>query len=632
MKTNVLLPSAAAAVLLSVLSVAWLGAVQREPGASAPAGAIAAATVAGPADASAMREHGRPVGYTASPGERLHFAVELTNSVAMASTGPDARSTAPFALRVAADLRLVVLGRNDGMLLVAVDAERADVSSPTASTDDAGTHLGELRVALERGFDVRFDAFGAPTAIRFRDGCTPFTRSFLRALVAALTFEFRDEPEWSTSLSDPMGEHGFAYATDGDADVVVVRRTRQFFAPRGPGAADEARPELHGDAAARFAAATGWWTEVTIDEATSWSSFGGARVAATLRGRARLVATDHVGVDADVDLDGGFVAFDDVDTGLTPPVDPMAAAWAERLAGRDEHTLIAELAALGVDGEDAARARLELLNVLAECMRQDPAAATRLGALVQAAKLTGQVAADVLAALGIAAHADAQRALAGVFENGLVEAGLRVAAVEAMVQLEHPTPALVEALQRSLHGTPLRGLGGSAMLALGAFGSRGAPVLGELLSLEGAARADGVEPAWFEALGNAGDPAVLPLARRQLADDDPVERSWGLTAVRRVRTAEAASIVQASARGDASVEVRRLAVEVAGESTEPWSLELLRERAAEDPDVSVRRAACSALLFRAHREPGARASLRERASREPDATLREELRAVLAGH
>lgn len=627
MKKNTLLSAAAAAVLLLSLSVAWSAALPRDPGApdATPAGADAVVVV--PAEPG-ERQLVLTAGYTAAVGSRLHFDCETTSTVAMARSAADQPSSMPFELHVAAGLRLTVLGRRADAVLVHWDAAWATVTSPTAATDDARTRLDELRTGLQRGFDVRIDATGTPRAIRFGDACAPFARSFVRALVSSLAFEFRAQREWSTSLVDAMGEHGFAYEADADVGAVDVRRTREYFMPRVPGPAGAPPPGMHGGASAHFDAATGWWTAVRIDEQISWSCFGGVRVAATLRGTARLAAVDRVEVDADWEHD--LVAFEDCDAGVAPPVDPMRAAWAERLAGRDVQALLAELAALGVDGEDAARARLESLNVLAELIRQDPAAATRLGAMVEAATVTGQLAADVLSALGIAAHPAAQQALAGVFANGLVEQGLRVAAVEAMVQIEQPTPDLVDALQRSLHGAPLRGLGGSAMLALGAFGSRGAQVVDELLSIEGQARAESVEPAWFEALGNTGDPSVMALARRQLAESDPVERAWGLSAMRRIRGAEAAAAVRATARGDTSVEVRRFAVEVAGESPESWSVDLLRECAAADPDVSVRRAACSGLLLRCRSTPAALATLQDRCRHETDAALRNELCALLA--
>jgi len=633
MKKNVLLSGAAAAALVSLvslLSIAWCGAHPRAPGATTPATRVDGRVAPTTSDEPIARDAVHSLGHTARPGSRLHFALDVTNTVTMVNPAAGGPSTAPFALRVAANLRATVLGRTRDTCLLAWRAERADVSSPTATTDDARAQLDELQVALVNGFDVRVDEVGVPRSIRFHAGTSPFARSFVRAIVGAITFEFRPEREWSTTFTDTMGEHGFAYEATGDADAILVRRARQFFVPRGAAAADAPPPELRGSATAMFTASAGWWSEIAIDEATSWTCFGGARVAATLRGEVRLVASERVAIDAAFDDDRGFVAFAEIEDDAAPPVDPMAAAWAERLAGRDEGVLLTELAALGASGEESARTRLEIVNLLAERMRQDPGAATRLGEMVQAAQLTGRVAAEVLTAMAIAAHAAAQQALAGVFENGLVDTSLRVAAVEAMVQLERPQPGLVATLQRSLYGVPLRGLGGSVMLTLGAFGSRGAPVMHDLLELGATARAEGVEPAWFEALGNTGDPTVLPVAQRQLANGDPIERAWGLTALRRVRTAEASATVQASARNDASVEVRRLAIEVAGECDEPWSLALLRERAGADPDVAVRRAACSALLLRAAREPTARASLVDRASLEPDATLRAELRTLLA--
>ncbi|MBL9076788.1 MAG: HEAT repeat domain-containing protein [Planctomycetes bacterium] len=630
MKTNLLLPAAAAVVLCSSC---WFGCR-----ATTTPAAIVARAPAGAADPCArdtatrgvVRESGAPAGLAAAPGTRLGFDLALANSVAMTRTGADGPPPTASGLQVAAALRLTVLARRPDAMLVRWHGEHANVSAPGAVDPAAGDRLRELAQALERGFDVQLDAVGVPRAIRWDDAASPPARSFVRALVGALTFEFRPERAWSTSLVDAMGEHGFAYEAAADDQGVAIRRERQFFVPAAPIASDAAPPELHGAAAARFDGATGWWTDIAIDESMRWSCAMGATFAATLRGHVRCTAVERVAVDDDVDWERGFVAFAEAGAGVPSAIDPMRAAWAQRLAGRDEHALLRELDGLGVGGEESARARLELIQLLAERLRQDPGVATRLGAEVQAARLSGQVAADVLAALGMAGHAAAQLALAGVFANGLVETGLRLAAVEATVALERPEPGLVAELQRSLYGQPLRGLGGSAMLALGAFAGRGVPIVADLLALEAVARGEGMEPAWFEALGNSGDATILPLVRRQLAATDAVERAWGLTAVRRVRGAEAAALVQGAARDDAAVEVRRAAVEVAGESPEPWSLELLAERAAADADASVRRAACAALLLRAHRDPTALGVLQQRAAAEPDAELRAQLRAQLA--
>jgi len=381
---------------------------------------------------------------------------------------------------------------------------------------------------------------------------------------------------------------------------------------------------------------TTWLTDVQIDDAVAWSWIGGGlRVAATQRASLRWLRSDQVAVDADWEL--GFVALDDDSDAAAAALDPMRELWAQRLAGRDVQTLLAELANLLARGQQPDQEHLELLQLLAEIVRRDPTEATRLGQQVQSAGLTGQLAADVLAVLGIAGHEPAQAALVGVFENGLVEAGLRQAAAESMFQIEQPGRALVDGLQRSLHGARLDALAGSALLVLGAFAGRGAttadgrPVVSELLALAGSARDGGIESAYFEALGNSGDPAVMPLATQLLGAADPIDRAFGLTAMRRVHSPQADALLQSVARGDATAEVRRQALEQVGASQAAWSLDLLIERSAADADVEVRRTGLSGLLLRARSEPRARAALQQRLLAEPDAGLRQQLQQLLAG-
>ncbi|HEX5053272.1 MAG TPA: HEAT repeat domain-containing protein, partial [Planctomycetota bacterium] len=318
--------------------------------------------------------------------------------------------------------------------------------------------------------------------------------------------------------------------------------------------------------------------------------------------------------------------------------DPMSRFWDEKLGDLDVAAVLQRLQAFLDSKREPSREYHELLQMLAQLVRRDPGEADRLAGLVQSARLTGQAAADVLAVLGMAGNERAQVALAAVFENGLVEAGLRRAAVESMFQLEHPSQALVDSLRRSLHGVGrLDVLAGSSMLALGALGTRGAvtaeggALVDELLGLEAAARQDGLEGAWSEALGNTGDPAVVPLAQRLSASNDPVERARAVTVLRRVTSPAAAALLQSIARGDPDADVRRLAVQTIGESTAAWTRDVLVDRAATDGDAEVRRVAYSALASRARTDTVAHSALVQRLGNEPDPELRQMLQSLLRG-
>ncbi len=626
------------ALLLPIAALALASGAEPVPAAAAdPVRNVAAATSPA-AGANPDRDVARAVGYTAPSGTRLSYDLHLELGLALASDShATTRETSPFVLLADGTMHVVVIGRRTDDVLVGYRPDALHIAAKGDAQQATQEWCASLQRVLQQGFDVRMDVRGRPGAVRFHGQWTPDQCNFARALTAALRFEFLGSTTWSSCFDDAMGTHTFAYHTEPNGDDLALSRTRTAFVPRNTEGETNVDVQLRGAAVAWFGADVGWLRSATLDDELAWSWVGGAlRVSSWLRGSLQWTRSDTIDVQAE--WEGGFVDACAADVGNAAGADPMREFWNERLRGLDVTTVLARLCAMLASMSEPNREYHELLQMLAELVRRDPAEAGRLADLVQQARITGQAAADVLAVLGMAGHEQAQAALTAVFENGLVEASLRQAAVESTFQIEHARPALVDSLQRSLHGTDrLDALAGSAMLALGAMGSRGGatadgrPLVDELLMLEATARRDGLEGAYFEALGNTGDPAVLPLAERLLQAADPVERVRALTILRRVVSPRADELLKSAARGDVDADVRRQAVTEVGESTAPWTRDLLIERMAAETDREVRRVLYSALAMRARTDAVARAALVRQATVEPDAELQEMLRSLLGG-
>lgn len=578
-------------------------------------------------------------GYTAKAGTRLHFALHLATGVTMrgAPAEPAANSRRPLDVTASGTLEVVVLDRRQDEMLVSFRLPDATITTLGAATAETRDHTDGLQQALRQGFDVRMDVAGRPRALRCPAEWTAPQRTFARALLSTFRCELQNAAEWTSHFADAMGEHTFAYRAAPADSGLTVRRERTGFAPRHQ--EPERNPEVrtNGVATGHFASGVGWLTTAEVDDAVAWNWLGGAlRLEAWQRGTLRWHRSDTVPVVPA--WDGGFVDADGAPPAAPAAGDPLRTFWRDRLRGRDVPALLRELAALLAQSLEPSQERHELVQLLAELVRQEPARAAELAAGVQAARLCGQLAADVLAALGMAGHASAQAALGAVFENGLVEAGLRQAALDSMFQIEQPSAALVDVLQRTLRGKErLDAFAGSAMLVLGALANKnaraadGQGVVVDLLALEAQARQQGLEPVWFEALGNTGDPAVLPLATSMLAQPDPVARALGLTALRRVALPAADELVRSAARDDAAAEVRRQATEQIAAADAPWTTAALVERTRLDADVEVRRSAYVGLVLRARTDERARAALRQRLADEPAAELRDLLRTWAQG-
>lgn len=573
-----------------------------------------------------------PVGYTARVGTRMCFELSLGSEVTLhgGSAGDGAPTDGAIAVQIDGALEITVLDRSAGSIVAryALPAARIRAGGDAPKTV---AWVDGLRTALRAGFDVRLDANGRPRAVRCDAAWRSDQRQIARSLVSALGVDVRDAAEWTAVVDDAMGRHTFRCRRTADAGDALLHRERTAFAPRHHAGRHDADVELAGMATARFDAAVGWLTGLAFDETLRWAWLGDdMRIGAHLHGTLQWRRSEAVTLPA---IDAG--SFEELGGAEAPAVvaDPLRSHWRERLAGRDAAALLAELCQLIAESEEPSQRRHELVLLLAELARGDAAQADLLAAAIQSARVTGRAAADVLSALGSAGTERAQAALCAVFENGQLAGALRQAAVESMFQIERATPALVDTLRRALHaGDPFDALSGSAMLVLGALAGRGAegngqPVVMELLALESAVRRQGVEPGWFEALGNTGDPAVLPLASRLCASADPVERAWGLTALRRVDAPMAHALQRAAAREDGAAGVRRQAIEQIGAIAAAWVTDALIECTDADVDADVRRAAYGALILRAPGDERARAALWRRLTVESDAGLVDLLRA-----
>ncbi|MBK8095941.1 MAG: HEAT repeat domain-containing protein [Planctomycetes bacterium] len=622
--------SAAHKLLAAAVAALAIAAFAHHRPAAAPTGvqpqAVAAASAGDNVTATSPErtrsDHG---GYAAVAGTRMHYRLDLQQSLALQPTAPDQAAARPFASHAVGTLRVTVLDRRDGELLV--EHVSPDLRIEVVGDADGATMpwAKGLATAMAAGFTVRMDQDGRPRALRFPAGWSAEQRNWARALHATFAFELASADAWERDAVDAMGSHRFGYRRVPGAGDHRVERTRTVFTPHGVDDIAKARVHHAGSTTASFA--DGWLAAGSAREDLAWTMVDGSlRLQTAIEASLERQRVEVVAVAADWTGDWSPVSGQH-ERSLTA-TQQLQADWDRRLQGLDLPTIVQRLQALHAQGQGHGRDHMELVWALGKLVQREPALAARIAALVHGAALPESSAASLLSALGMAGHDLAQAALAQVFENGLVPAGLRQVAVESMFQVEHPSAALVASVQRNLQGrTQLAALDQSAMLALGAFAAAGARTAEgqslalELLRLEAAARASGADGCWSEALGNTGDAALLPVARRLLASSDPNERQRALTIVRRMELPAGRELLIATVRSDGNADVRRHGVDLAGECQEGWASELLAERAAGDADVEVRRAAITALGTRRATDASARAALARLSGSERDPTL-----------
>lgn len=304
-------------------------------------------------------------------------------------------------------------------------------------------------------------------------------------------------------------------------------------------------------------------------------------------------------------------AYSLVDTGRFSEVEANLAraegalgpgAWGADLAGelsgsrhqaplRPVDLVLQELAALAAQGDSAAftGSAPALFIELRERLRRDPAAIATAGLLARQRGGDFRLRATVIDAIGSAGTAPAQRELLTL--RGEVEDELLSSVYLGLAETSQPLPETLTALRDEGREAGVRR--DHARRAMGWLATRvESPAAKASLAkeLEGSL---GEDPAsdrvLLEAIGNAGQSRSLPALESYLEADDEDTRASAAAALRKLDDAKATSLLEASARSDASPRVRREAVRsLASRGPSASSLNALGSALRNDADVRVR--------------------------------------------
>lgn len=643
--------------LIAALGVVVLGLALRSPMFGARDAALVSATAGtGAARAGSLLAGVSPDAAgrdsASAPGARGFYAAPVGREFVYELSG---RSKAGLEVTVDGEVVEQELENNlAGRMQILVAARRDDEIVTSVAFDEMSI---ETAAESKRGRDTTLEqAVATPTLVRMRDdgrllgfrfgpAVPPEARNWIRSQVTAFRFEVdgTGASSWEREEVDATGKARTRYVREvepADADL-HLRKTKVAYSAMQVGGQDvpiEAQPEVDSTTTGTLSTSLAWVQEARVDESLKIAI---ARLGITtdvaMSGSLRLL--EHGWRSADempaIDWDEPWSSVAGAED-----MDEVGAHGEELLRARllDGVTLDGLLAEIDVLANAKPRNKEALMDAhrkLAELLRQDPAAAEELAALVRSMnEATTDI---VLGAAGAAGTRQAQQLLVGVLGDATLARSMRQSSLDAMFQLTQPISdarAAVESLVKSdEQDTTLRA---NAMLLLGALGSMDggskaerAELVARLVGLEAQARADGRLAHWLNALGNTGDPQVYAAARPYLDAADARLRAAAADALRGLATEEAVGALAHSALSDADASVRRACASILAGRSDEISSTTVRQMLERDTSVQVRRAAVDALARRVATDATARQLLAYVAANDASQELRQRAAAAL---
>ena len=441
----------------------------------------------------------------------------------------------------------------------------------------------------------------------FADGLDGDQRNFLRGTLGlfACPAPAAGATAWTGTGEDTTGTFTARHellATDRD-DAISVTRTRTRYT-RMAGHAEVPEHTLRGATTVHFAPPIGWLSAVELDEGmtlalgmldlqaiTARTASLQLVAATTLAVRddvAPLWASTNAAVSSIGEVLGGHAAANE------------RSRWQAKLANVTTDQLLAELQQLLARQPVDAAAVDAVFQQLQWLVQLDDQVAADLELQVATARIGGDVMRTAVSAFGAAGTDRAQQALATLCFDPGQPAAVREAASLSSLQLQKPSPTLVEGMFASASTDSPQRTG--SLLVAGALAGRaqqpladGRTPLQALLAMEADAQARGELDSWLLAVANTGAPAALPIALRLLGHPQAAVRGAACVALRGQADASALQALIERGLHDSDAMVRQEAVLALSRRSEPAAREALQVTASQDPDEAVRGRATRAL-------------------------------------
>lgn len=581
--------------------------------------------------------------YSAPTGSELVFELTAVTRSGLTLAIAEQPSTQGMTLQLRGRLELLVADRRGDELVTQARFAELTVSQIVGGNEEPNARLADL---LTLPVLVRMRDDGTLLGFTFDPASNPFVNNLVRTVLCGFRFVVPAErqPTWTLDETDPTGIAAMLYTETGRAEEGRLHLTRRKTSYRAsPGAAGglPVAYDVDSTATATLDLELGWLREARADETLQARAETASMHATTsyratlallrhaLRGRAELPAVDWDGAWSDI---GGL-----------RDTQALAAANAEELAAQEVgdatfQGLWQEIQALAAAEPLDSAALSAAMHRLALLVRLQPEVLPQLLAALPAATEFGADA--LLSAVGAADSGPAQQVLAGVTADAAAAPHLRQSALDSMIQLSAPGDDVLAAVRGVVdddHAKP--SLRDNGLLLLGALASREpgskttdrGQLVRDLLARESQARAQRRLEHWLHALGNCGDPAVLPALERYLVHQDAALRQAALTAVSQVSAARAVELLAWRAREEVELRLRALAVQSLARVATGSHLEFVAGLLAGPGAAELRRAAVNGLRWQVGRNDAVLPLLRRAAQTDPDATVRDLAQRALAG-
>lgn len=507
----------------------------------------------------------------------------------------------PFALAVEGEWTLGVVANGDPTITTIL----AQLHEPRVRLRGVTTPAPKLGVPYT--FTIGSD--GRLLALQFPKDLDPDSRMVLTALAA--TSQIADggaAAAWSAIETDSLGPYEATYTRVGSQ----ITKTKLAYRKAG----EPIAVRVLASKTAIALRADGWAESIEQRESLD-VGFDKASVAVagttTLRhlGERRIVALTPPGLEV--------VAIDAMSTAARDQDDR------ELLDGATLVDLIAVLNSVRDDGNASAHTYLRMVALF----RLDPEAARGAGEQLLGGKLDPRDAQAVIGALGEAGTPVAQQALSKVVDTQAVVSEQRVAGALSLGLTEAPLPSTIETLAAAatstdpeLSATATLAQGNAAMRLAASDAAAATRQLEELLARLEHAGDVSDRVILLRALGNTGDPRILPALELALRSPSDVVRAAAAESLRLIPDGRADALIIATLE-DGSPIVRTSAVFAAAHRRLDPTAHALAIHAKGDVDSSVRRAIVELAGQRMNELPSLRPIVVHAAERDADADVRE---------
>ncbi|HND12561.1 MAG TPA: HEAT repeat domain-containing protein [Pseudomonadota bacterium] len=562
-------------------------------------------------------------------GSSQTYLLQTRRVLHMKGRGPDTQSD-DYPLSVSATLSTLVL-RADPLIVTQL-ARLSDLRIDLSGDADAKQ---KLQAALSHPIVLVYEPSGKLRALRCHRDVDTVGRGFAKALFASIQYVRSPEksPLWQSQELDATGEYEASYKETPPGLRVhkqrakyLQARTAQGLMPIGQLGKVEGALSLDfvldagDDEAARIVSVEGR-DNLVVDPGPDMPLVSSESTIKLVRSQS---STAEVPKDALALLDSPDYTLSPL--ALMDASDSDRRGDEQKVAGRSFADLLQALR--DIPASDTGSQRAELQMQLSARFRLSPETPQKAAQAI-AQGLPAPMAKTILGALSGAQSEKGQAALIDVLKNRKLSTDLREHAVAVLGLSEAPSDDTAQALQAAMHDAD-PGVRGTAALALGnvASAARQAGQLGaaetqvdQLIDLYQAAKTDGERADALEALGNTGDPRILPIIQGALASQDVEVRVSATRALRFIVAASVDALIAQVMQQDPAPTVRKAALMACSFRQLVAFFPALQKTVQSDLVPDVRQDALS-LLAKMKDQPGVVQLIRTVAERDPDPQLR----------